>query len=672
LDQFLAELESEGIRDSKGGFKVDAALARRKMSTYQLRDPAAYVLKLVQAAVAAKAPTLTVIAGRDELTMAFPCCCEELASPSIVGGAVLRVASLARSPLRHLAVCLNAACAIGASEIRWETPGGTLLMTADSVSQVAHSSEQLRLVVRRKRSLLKWFFGTLFVEELRSLSDHCLYAPLHLNIDGLDLERPVWCRFAGTVDNHLGLPASYFLKEKIIKEGSGLRVSFPPKDSYLISGGDRLLWGGGGEVLTRPKNTPISLLVEGWDGETPSLEVNAIVGIPPTVNGQGFWTAVIDGVSLAPVGTDDLGHPGARVVFDAADLTTDVSEFRLVNDDLLAAKLAWARGQVLGTTESVDRHELRQVLRVTQVDEAHLGATVEKVHRILQNHLIGPPQSVEELAFRHFANTSVHLAPNIPPAMLATVTKLHAQNMDKEEAIIAIYDDTVFRSGKEGFVITEHRVCWKSTLQPTDFLLWEEIPWLEPQLVNGKIVLRNWEISTPLERQVAPILHAFLIEAARLLSSPRDQFDQGQRAVIEIGLKTIGKAAKVRYHPYIPGPWKAELQKNFPAMSADGEIPLLAYDDTLMGKADNGWVATAQGLWWRNLGAEPRNLKWTDMAGQRITLIAGEIFLGNAEVSVHLQPLRQPMMNFFLAMARESTAGVRVQQTLKASNVDAL
>ena len=658
LDQFLAELESEGIRDSRGAFTVDAALARRKMSTYQLPDPAAYALKLVQAAVAAKAPTLTVIAGRDELTMAFPCCSTELASPSIVGGAVLRVSSLPRSPLRHLAICLNAACAIGASEIRWETPAGTLLMTKDSLSQVAHTSEQLRLVIRRKRSLLQWFWGTLFVEELRSLSDHCLYAPLRLSIDGLDLERPVWCRFAGPVDNHLAMPASYLLKERVIKGGSGLRVSFPPKDSYLISGGDRLLWAGGGEVLTRPKNTPISLLVEGWDGETPSLEVNAIVGIPPTVNGQGFWTAVIDGVSLAPVGTDDLGHPGARVVFDAADLTTDVSEFRLVKDDLLTAKLAWARQQVLGTTESVDRHELRQVLRVAQVDEAHLEATVEQVHRILRNHASGPPQSLAELALRCFAGTAVHLAPNFPPAKLANVMALHSENLDEGEKIHAVYDDTVFKSAEEGFVITERRVCWKLYLHATNFLLWEEMPLIEHQLVDGKVVLRSCEIVTAMEKPVAAALSTFLVEAAKVAPPLYEALAPPHRAVILAGLKTFGKAINIRYHPYIPERWMAQLRAAHPTMSIDNDhFPLIAYDDTLMGKPDNGWVATAQGLWWKNTFSNSQSMRWKDIMRGSVQLTSGELFIGDKYVSVHLAALRPPMLKFMQAMARIDPTG---------------
>ena len=50
LDDLLGELASEGTRAASGSFGIDADRAREKMQKFQLANPYAYVLELVQAA----------------------------------------------------------------------------------------------------------------------------------------------------------------------------------------------------------------------------------------------------------------------------------------------------------------------------------------------------------------------------------------------------------------------------------------------------------------------------------------------------------------------------------------------------------------------------------------------------------------------------------------------
>jgi len=51
-DQLIAGLADDGVKESQGKFTLDRDVAREKMREFQLADPAAYVLELVQAAVA--------------------------------------------------------------------------------------------------------------------------------------------------------------------------------------------------------------------------------------------------------------------------------------------------------------------------------------------------------------------------------------------------------------------------------------------------------------------------------------------------------------------------------------------------------------------------------------------------------------------------------------------
>ena len=72
MDSFLKEQQNEGLPDSSGSFTIDGKMARRKLAAFQCAQPGSYLLKFVQAAVAASAPSLSVTVGRDELVLSFP------------------------------------------------------------------------------------------------------------------------------------------------------------------------------------------------------------------------------------------------------------------------------------------------------------------------------------------------------------------------------------------------------------------------------------------------------------------------------------------------------------------------------------------------------------------------------------------------------------------------
>lgn len=636
MDSFLAELEAEGITDSHGIFTIDARLARRKMAAFQLPDPASYILKFVQAAVASGAPSLEVKAGRDVMTLAFPCLDWDLADTAIVGGAVLKISSLRRSALRHLATGLNAACRV-ATEVRWETPRGGLLLTGDGLSVAEGACPDLRLTIRKKRSLFQWFSGPPFWEEMRRLNEGCSYAPLDMRIDGREIERPRLTHLVGARTDHFGL-SSPLLESGVA--GRGLRLLFPDVGDYQAIGDKR--W-------ARLPDRQGPLLLDGWDGTLP-MEARALLGVSTSLGGRGTWQAVLDGVCLKPM-EDNVGHPGGTVVFDAGSLLTDFSEFRLVRDEDLAARLAQLRAELRLRAESITRSELEEALRQSALTDEQRRGALERLHEVLQTHTTARPRTLAELALQKFEERKVHLPPGIPTDKASNVAAVHGPHLPIEEPILALYDDTLFGSGKEGFVITERRLCWKRLMFPPNFLLWDDLPFLDLQLAAGKILVRGGEEISATAHEVMGALFAFLQEAPPL--APRGEtMPEASRLVIQAALRTVGKSPNIGYHPYLPEAWRGQIRRVYGAIWVEGEVPLVAYDDTLMGKADEGWVATAHQLYWKPTFGEAQCLPWAKIKPDEVEVSSGGIQVGSVEVNAHLSDLRPAMARFVKVMAQ--------------------
>ncbi len=70
-DALIAGLAADGVQESEGKFSLDRDVARKKMREFQLKDPAGYVLELVQAAVIKGASKLTFDIDSDDMRLEF-------------------------------------------------------------------------------------------------------------------------------------------------------------------------------------------------------------------------------------------------------------------------------------------------------------------------------------------------------------------------------------------------------------------------------------------------------------------------------------------------------------------------------------------------------------------------------------------------------------------------
>lgn len=91
------------------------------------------------------------------------------------------------------------------------------------------------------------------------------------------------------------------------------------------------------------------------------------------------------------------------------------------------------------------------------------------------------PEGILELLRQHLgAPEDLYVAPAIPEKKARNARQVHGIGPD--EQIVAIFDNTVFGSAEEGFVVTNRRFCWKESYEEP-----RATPW--SQLAPGQAIL---------------------------------------------------------------------------------------------------------------------------------------------------------------------------------------
>ena len=94
-------------------------------------------------------------------------------------------------------------------------------------------------------------------------------------------------------------------------------------------------------------------------------------------------------------------------------------------------------------------------------DAARIPMTDESVLALLRQHFLGVD--------------SMYLCPRIPGKKELAARGVHARHLPSDERVLALFDDTVFGSGDEGFVVTSQRVCWKNISGRAQMIEWQHV-----------------------------------------------------------------------------------------------------------------------------------------------------------------------------------------------------
>lgn len=116
--------------------------------------------------------------------------------------------------------------------------------------------------------------------------------------------------------------------------------------------------------------------------------------------------------------------------------------------------------------------------------------------------------------------TDVFYRPAIPAAKEARARRAHADHLAAREPVVVLYDDTLFGSAEEGFLLTPDRLCWKNIAEEAKQLPWALLEADKVEASGGYVkVLGGWLQLTgrrELLEPVAALLRALGEEAKRL------------------------------------------------------------------------------------------------------------------------------------------------------------
>ncbi|MGE0491460.1 MAG: hypothetical protein AB7S38_19780 [Vulcanimicrobiota bacterium] len=185
LEQFLASAR-QGQTESSGVFSVDPVKARQKLALYQFTDPYIYVLRLVQAAVAAGADQVSVSSGQRSVELAF--------NSRFAPESLEQLLTLAGAGPPHLAAGLYGALNARASRIILSSGSARLSLTAGG-GQFSQTEpvEGTHVTIRRKAPGFFWKSD----RESALVRERCCYAALPILCNGKIVNRA-----------YLGLPGN--------------------------------------------------------------------------------------------------------------------------------------------------------------------------------------------------------------------------------------------------------------------------------------------------------------------------------------------------------------------------------------------------------------------------------------------------------------------------------
>lgn len=200
LEEFLAQVRSEGRQESSGQFTIDLARTLEKLREHQLRQPAAYLMRLLQSAVGigARSLSITIERGRTVASFSLEACgrygylqeiLEKLGNPFPPD-----------NPAGHLTRALQSAMALDPPRLRWRLENGEreeLLEFSGQKLQVtrklkpdpqAGKPSLFRLEFERRWSWMGLLSRGSWSDEHAIIARHGRQAPLRLVIDGRAVE----------------------------------------------------------------------------------------------------------------------------------------------------------------------------------------------------------------------------------------------------------------------------------------------------------------------------------------------------------------------------------------------------------------------------------------------------------------------------------------------------
>ena len=359
VEDWIAEAQRSGVLESQGQFSLDLERSSQQLGLLQLPEPRAYILKLVQWAVRSRPTRVEVEANRKRVRVWHN------GEPADFGEILKANTHLLQSgPLGHLAIGLNTARTLKPTALWMESNGHRV----DLVPQVTIGpSSAPGTAVVLEGLPRRWFEKSLLVGQSAALHWHiiprmfqllpdswglslpevalvrqrCCYGSVPIFLNGKSVLTPINSRpsgpnnFVPTDGGTRGQKLRFLLADaqpgripcpasKVGRQQTDWLSAAPHyRKSRPILEEEREEW---------PRMEQVRFQ------EKPALAGHAAYYVHTSASGPGVISWLQDGVIVA-----ETPIPGstAWIRADASDLQTDLSQFRLVEDDFYRERLEW-------------------------------------------------------------------------------------------------------------------------------------------------------------------------------------------------------------------------------------------------------------------------------------------------------------------------------------------
>lgn len=192
----IERLRAGGNYLDSASFTLDSLKARQKLADFQLPESGLWLVKLVQAAVALQAPSISIAFARSHVTVRFQA--PELPEAQDLLQLVMS-GQLPQDPRQlHLVTALRSCAGDTTESVEWHSGGGRVKMDTDSTLTTSSQEAGFLLITSRPpraRTLSKTLATSIShlvrntAEEYEAVAQRCWVCPIPILLDGRPLQR---------------------------------------------------------------------------------------------------------------------------------------------------------------------------------------------------------------------------------------------------------------------------------------------------------------------------------------------------------------------------------------------------------------------------------------------------------------------------------------------------
>ena len=232
-------------------------------------------------------------------------------------------------------------------------------------------------------------------------------------------------------------------------------------------------------------------------------------------------------------------------------------------------------------------------------------------------------------------------APAIPTDLEATVRRVHGVTLPAAEPVLVLYDDTLFGTGENGFVLTPRRICWKALGEAPVSLPWKVLRSRDVRADGcgvvvgaGRLPLTGWDeaMAEHLAVELRWWVERAVGEEQAYRSAARERRGWAVEDALALARRHLRPSNRMHVRPHVRSEIEAMVRRVHGLEEA--EVIVAVYDASLLGGGAEGFVVTTERLCWKNMLEPPLRVRWDGLAAESVVVVGASVRVAGGTVRV--------------------------------------